>query len=82
MPGQEPVSGEAPRYKISDEAAFGSAPNVDWQELEVITTILLLFPVLIKILISLIIDLAPDSAWPQDKHHKAKSRLCSRFCRR
>lgn len=37
MPGQEPVSGAAPRYKIADEAAFGSAPNVDWQELEVIT---------------------------------------------
>ena len=37
VPGQEPVSGAAPRYKISDETAFGSAPNVDWQELEVIT---------------------------------------------
>ncbi len=36
VPGQEPALGAAPRYKISDEAAFGSAPNVDWLELEVI----------------------------------------------
>ena len=36
LPGQESSSGQAlPRYCVSDRSAFGSMPNVEWQQLEV-----------------------------------------------
>ncbi len=36
LPGQDTSSGPAlPRYRVSDESAFGSMPNVEWRQLEV-----------------------------------------------
>ena len=36
LPGQDPTSGPAlPRYRVSDESAFGSMPDIEWQQLEV-----------------------------------------------